>query len=188
MTSSTQTPEKENEGLRQAAIQKAAAQARTSGSQPDSSLRKLLLANYQTYISLVAKLRKGEMLTEEETKLSKEISSTIDQDTNEIAPTDSKPDVANVATTEQPNIPGQTINDGMAIIPSIKKWLLNVLRGNPDDGAKPDCNEVFKHCQGLCIDMVVNEPHNLPGEGSDKSGRYVRCVRECMEAHDCFDY
>jgi len=186
MTSGTQTQEQEDEDLRQVAMQRAATQASNSGVQPDSSLRKLLLANYQTYISLVAKLRKGEILTEEETKLSKEINSTIDQDANEIAPADVKLERAEVATAEQPNIPGQIVNDGMAIIPSIKKWLLNLLRGNPGDGAKPDCNEVYRHCQGLCLEEWNN--NNLPGVGSDSKGRLRMCIRDCMEAHGCFDY
>lgn len=158
-----------------------------------SRLNRLLTSDYPTYLSTVTKLRKGDALTDEETKLCGAISDIIGQDNKEIADKNLSLVAARTDGTENEGMPPDS--NGIArvdatAIPSVYEWLLNLLRGNGDDGScpKPDCNEVFRHCQGLCMDMYATNPDDLPGEGTDMKGRIRRCIRECMEAHGCFDY
>ncbi|HMH17687.1 MAG TPA: RHS repeat-associated core domain-containing protein [Burkholderiales bacterium] len=54
----------------------------------------------------------------------------------------------------------------------------------PDDR----CKKVLKTCREECLDKFVNDPNSLPGTGSDLAGRQRRCIRECMERNDCFDF
>jgi hypothetical protein len=158
-----------------------AVQASTS----DFSLKRLLAENYQTYSSLVAKLRKGEPRTKEETRLSEEIVSKF---------RDSEPSVgAKLETNEPitvgtPNVQDEITPIGLAITPGIKQWLFNLLRGKHNEDAKPDRDEAYEFCSNLCTDIYENNPHKLPGEGSDMIGRWRRCVRDCLEDHGYSDF
>lgn len=133
---------------------------------PVSKLHNLFLTDYRKYLSTISKLRQGLPLNEKEKGLCETVKSTFPEE-------------------------GITATPANAIaLPDIDNWLLNLFRGNPEGGScpKPDCNEVYKHCQAACLDLLISKPNELPGSGSDKHGRFRRCVRECMEAHGCFDY
>jgi hypothetical protein len=133
---------------------------------PVSKLHNLFLTDYRKYLSTISKLRQGLPLNEKEKDLCETVKSTFPEE-------------------------GITATPANAIaLPDIDNWLLNLFRGNPEGGScpKPDCNEVYKHCQAACLDLLISKPNELPGSGSDKHGRFRRCVRECMEAHGCFDY
>jgi len=131
-----------------------------------SKLHSLFVADHQNYLSTVSKLRQGLPLNEKEKELCDTVRSSF-------------PDEGTSAT------PVNAI-----VLPTVDDWILNLFRGNPDGGScpKPDCDEVYKHCKAACLDLLISKPEELPGSGSDKFGRYRRCVRECMEAHGCFDY
>lgn len=133
---------------------------------PTSKFHNLFLTDYRKYLSTISKLRQGLPLNEKEKDLCETAKSTFSEE-------------------------GVTATQANAIaLPNIDNWLLNLFRGNPEGGScpKPDCNEVYKHCQAACLDLLISKPNELPGSGSDKHGRFRRCVRECMEAHGCFDY
>jgi RHS repeat-associated protein len=60
-------------------------------------------------------------------------------------------------------------------------------RGSADDDPER-CKKVLKQCHQQCLDIFAEDPENLPGCGSDHFGRFRRCVRECAQAHGCYDY
>ncbi|WP_374385033.1 hypothetical protein [Dongia sp.] len=157
----------------------------TQASASDSSLKHLIVENYQTYSSLIAKLRKGESLTKEEASFSREIISKFGASEASVG--------KNLETTEPtpagtPSVLGETTPASLEIAPAIKQWLFNLLRGNSNEDAQPDRDEAYEFCRNLCTDIYENNPHQLPGEGSDMSARWRRCVRDCLKDHGYSDF
>jgi RHS repeat-associated protein len=56
------------------------------------------------------------------------------------------------------------------------------------DSEEERCKKVLKGCREKCLDQFVNDPDSLPGMGSNLQGRQRRCIRECTEAQNCFDF
>jgi hypothetical protein len=56
------------------------------------------------------------------------------------------------------------------------------------DSEEERCRKVLKGCREKCLDKFVNDPDSLPGVGSDLQGRQRRCIRECTEDQNCFDF
>ncbi|HMN46057.1 MAG TPA: DNRLRE domain-containing protein [Povalibacter sp.] len=50
------------------------------------------------------------------------------------------------------------------------------------------CDKVLADCRKKCTDIFVDNPEKLPGVGTDRQGRLRRCIRECMEQQQCFDF
>lgn len=135
---------------------------------PTSRLHQFFLADYQSYLSTISKLRQGLPLNEKEEALRRHVVNAIPAKSAD-APFDIDMDID---------------------LSGLDDWILDLFRGSPNGDAcpKPDCDEVYKHCKAACLDLLISKPNELPGSGSDKHGRFRRCVRECMEAHGCFDY
>jgi hypothetical protein len=71
---------------------------------------------------------------------------------------------------------------------SIGLWDRLFGRGKIEGCPTPNCDEVRRDCENGCKDLYISDPSQLSGSGQDMKGRYRRRVRECMEAHGCFDY
>ncbi len=157
----------------------------TQASASDSSLKHLIVENYQTYSSLIAKLRKGELPTKEEAMLSKEIVSKFGASETSVS---EKLETTEPIPAEASTVLDETTPVSLEITPAIRQWLFNLLRGKPNEDAQPDRDEAYEFCRNLCTDIYENNPHQLPGEGSDMSARWRRCVRDCLKDHGYSDF
>lgn len=140
------------------------------------AIGKVVATDFKLYLSAIRKLQRKENLSTDEERLCGKIGEVIHREKYS---------------------PGSFVNTASQIaLPAVGTegrmwdWLLDLFRGGGDGQScpKPDCNEVFKHCRSICVEIMNTRPNELPGTGSDKHARYRRCVRECMEAHGCFDY
>jgi RHS repeat-associated protein len=55
-------------------------------------------------------------------------------------------------------------------------------------GGSVDCSEQLRRCRKTCSDIYVGDKDKLPGSGPDYAWRMRRCIRECLEAHGCYNF
>ena len=59
---------------------------------------------------------------------------------------------------------------------------------NDPNDEEERCRKVSKICREKCLDLFVNNPEALPGTGRNLQSRQRRCIRDCMEDNDCYNF
>jgi hypothetical protein len=57
-----------------------------------------------------------------------------------------------------------------------------------ESGEEARCKAVERGCKEGCTGVFEDDPDKLPGAGSQYQSRWRRCVRECMQSQNCFNF
>jgi RHS repeat-associated protein len=63
-----------------------------------------------------------------------------------------------------------------------------VLEPDQPGCAPKNCDEILEDCRKDCVTIFTWVPEGLPGRGRNRQPRIRRCIRECMEANNCYNY